>query len=387
MSEQTSGRLAAREAAVDSGAFRSVIGNLASGVTVITTRTSSGDFGMTASSVTSLSLDPPMMLVCLNAAAPTSAAVAEARAFGINVLGHDAADLAHRFAHPSADKFSEVPVREGSTGVPMLSDALAAIECEVVEQIRGGTHFVFLGRVVHADARPGAPLTYFRGGFGRFEPGSDDDVYLDIRARLFAQHWPMGTRLDVSEVGVEVGCGAASALRALTRLAQDGMVDRAPDGRFVVRGVDVDRAEEVFFAREVIEVGVIESVVLRGDRPDVGVVRERFEAMARYLVSGRFVDFEAYLDANHEFHSSIVGLAGSPALVAAFGTLGSHAAMARSYGVTAQSSHSFLDIQRAIVESIETGDAAAATIAIRAYGELARGRARELLIRPDAERG
>ncbi len=162
---------------VDVGLFRHVVGHLASGVTVLTTATDGRRHGMTASSVTSLSMDPPLMLACINNAAPTADAVTEAGTYAVNVLGEHQGELARQFATASQDKFRGVSVRTGELDVPLLGDALAQIECEVVERVVGGTHTIFVGRVVSATAGDGQPLTYFRGGFGRFEFARDDEVY------------------------------------------------------------------------------------------------------------------------------------------------------------------------------------------------------------------
>ena len=100
----------------------------------------------------------------------------------VNILGADQGELAYRFATSGEGKFREVGVREGKLGVPMLSEALAHIECEVVEQVVGGTHTVFMGKVVSAEANAGQPLTYYRGGFGRFEFAQDDAGIMRERA-------------------------------------------------------------------------------------------------------------------------------------------------------------------------------------------------------------
>jgi flavin reductase (DIM6/NTAB) family NADH-FMN oxidoreductase RutF len=99
-----------------------------------------------------------MMLACLNRSAPTSLAVSSSGVFGVNILGHGHEHLAQQFAAPSDDKFRGVSLTPGVLGVPLLSDALAYLECRVVEQVTGGTHTIFLGKVVHASAHEGEPL-------------------------------------------------------------------------------------------------------------------------------------------------------------------------------------------------------------------------------------
>jgi 4-nitrophenol 2-monooxygenase / 4-nitrocatechol 4-monooxygenase, reductase component len=99
----------------------------------------------------------------------THAALAAARAFGVNVLTDEQADIATRFGSSSRQaKFAGLRLHYGPLGQPLLSDALARLGCRVTETVSAGTHTVFFGRVVHAEAAPGSPLTYFRGRFGRF---------------------------------------------------------------------------------------------------------------------------------------------------------------------------------------------------------------------------
>jgi flavin reductase (DIM6/NTAB) family NADH-FMN oxidoreductase RutF len=153
----------------DQAVFREVVGHFATGVAVITTRREGRDFGLTASAVASLSLEPPMLLVCLNRTSVTHGALSAAGAYGVNVLTDEQAEIAVRFAGTERKtKFSGLRVHYGPLGQPLLTDALARLECRVTETVSGGTHTVFLGTVAHAEAAPGSPLTYFRGRFGRF---------------------------------------------------------------------------------------------------------------------------------------------------------------------------------------------------------------------------
>jgi 4-nitrophenol 2-monooxygenase / 4-nitrocatechol 4-monooxygenase, reductase component len=160
---------------IDSEVFRHVIGHLPSGVAVVTTRDGGRRFGMTASAVTSLSLQPPMLLVCINRQAPTCAAVSGAGVFGVNILGENDGALARWFAAPREDKFDGIATEETRSGLPMLRTALARLECRVTERVQGGTHTVFLAEVEGAEAGGGAPLAYFRGRFGRVDLAGDDE--------------------------------------------------------------------------------------------------------------------------------------------------------------------------------------------------------------------
>src|SRR6185312_3559281 len=105
--------------------FRDVIGHFASGVTVVTVLHDGRAYGTTASAVSSLSLEPPMLLICMNRDSETGRAIAESGRFAVNVLGEDQADLAVRFARKGGHKFDGVAVAPGEWDEPLLSDALA----------------------------------------------------------------------------------------------------------------------------------------------------------------------------------------------------------------------------------------------------------------------
>jgi flavin reductase (DIM6/NTAB) family NADH-FMN oxidoreductase RutF len=150
--------------------FREVIGHFASGVTVVTVSVDGRLYGTTASAVTSLALEPPMLLVCMNRESATGRAMASAGTFAVNILGEEHGELATRFARKGGDKFAGVELTDGEQGHPLLAHAIAQLECRVTEQVVAGTHVVFIAEVETGSARPGAPpLAYFRGRFGRLE--------------------------------------------------------------------------------------------------------------------------------------------------------------------------------------------------------------------------
>jgi flavin reductase (DIM6/NTAB) family NADH-FMN oxidoreductase RutF len=149
--------------------FRHVMGHFASGVTIITARHAGIDYGLTASAVSSVSLDPPMLLVCINKMTSTHKAIIQAQVFAVNILRESQSAVARQFATSHVDKFHGMRVSYGVLGAPLLNDTLAAIQCRVVEEVAGGTHSVFLAEVLSAQAAVGMPLTYFRGRMGRFE--------------------------------------------------------------------------------------------------------------------------------------------------------------------------------------------------------------------------
>jgi flavin reductase (DIM6/NTAB) family NADH-FMN oxidoreductase RutF len=153
---------------VDPEHFRRVMGCFASGVTVITTRDTGIDYGLTANAVSSLSLDPPMLLICVNKTSNTHKAITRSGIFAVNILRENQSEVARQFARSDSGKFTGLPLWYGELGTPLLLDALATIECRVVEMVAGGTHTVFLAEVEAAQATGGMPLTYCQGGMGRF---------------------------------------------------------------------------------------------------------------------------------------------------------------------------------------------------------------------------
>ena len=148
--------------------FRSAMSRFASGVTIVTTRTEDRKpNGLTVSSFASLSLEPPLVLVCIDKHASIHDLLLEGRYFAVNVLAEDQEILSRRFASRDTDRFSGTGYVDGMTGVPILSDVLAAIECRIVHTYPGGDHTIVVGEVEHAIVHDGKPLVYFRGGYAQ----------------------------------------------------------------------------------------------------------------------------------------------------------------------------------------------------------------------------
>lgn len=148
--------------------FRRVLGHFATGVTVVTT--CDGDArptGLTASAFTSVSLDPPLVLVCVDHKAQTYPPLCDRGVFAINILASDQEALSRKFATTRLDKFDGVPFRLSALGLPLIDGALAQIECTTVHTYPAGDHTIFVGRVEHVDAGPGEPLLYYRGQYDR----------------------------------------------------------------------------------------------------------------------------------------------------------------------------------------------------------------------------
>jgi 3-hydroxy-9,10-secoandrosta-1,3,5(10)-triene-9,17-dione monooxygenase reductase component len=153
--------------------YRQVIGRFATGVTVITTQDGERLAGMTASAVASLSLEPPLLLVCISNRLPTHRALEQSRQFGVNVLGEGDDELALRFAAPAEDKFAGLGVTIDH-GVPLLDRAIARFVCDVHECLPGGDHSIFIGAIRHCEHVPSRrPLLYFASGFGGIQQVDD----------------------------------------------------------------------------------------------------------------------------------------------------------------------------------------------------------------------
>jgi flavin reductase (DIM6/NTAB) family NADH-FMN oxidoreductase RutF/DNA-binding GntR family transcriptional regulator len=371
---------AAHPVHVDGQLFRRVVGNLTSGVSVVTTTVGTTRSGMTASSVTSLSLDPPMMLVCINKAVPMSQAVSQAGRFAVNVLAEDGAHLAARFAAPHPDKFDGVAVEAGTHGLPLLSEALAHLECEVVEAVEGGTHLVFFGRVLSASfAEDREPLAYFRGKFGRFEFAANDEVYRRVRSILLERTEYGADAVVEPSLARALDVEEAAVFYALTRLSNDGLVRRDPQRGYVVVPIDVTFCDQVFEARAAIQIGVIERVLAHVDESKIAALGPRLDEMARCIRDDTFTDFDRYLEANFRFHVGIVEFAENATLESAFGSLSIKTVMARSFGSTTATSVDFVEVQRRIHEALIRRDQPGAIAAIHQYSDMARVRAREVL--------
>jgi 3-hydroxy-9,10-secoandrosta-1,3,5(10)-triene-9,17-dione monooxygenase reductase component len=155
-------------AAVDPALYRSSIARWVTGVAIVTARDGEADVGLTVNSLTSIALDPPLLLVSLSQEADTTPVVARVGAFGVSVLAVHQRALSERFARTLAagEKFEGVPVHRGVTGAALIDGALATFECQVDSEHLHADHRLFVGRVVAARAGPdGPPLVFFRSRY------------------------------------------------------------------------------------------------------------------------------------------------------------------------------------------------------------------------------
>jgi len=151
--------------------FRAALGRFTSGVTVITVQTPSGDVhGMTASSFCSVSLRPPLVLVCIDHLAETYLHVRERGRFGVSILTEDQEALSEFFAdperNPDAARRLGIHYNQMKSGTPVIADTLANLDCNVSQAHSAGDHTIFVGEVKEVSVSEGAPLLYFRGRYG-----------------------------------------------------------------------------------------------------------------------------------------------------------------------------------------------------------------------------
>ncbi len=156
---------------LDQDEFRSVLGRFATGVTVVTVADKQGrDYGMTVTAFSSLSLEPPLVLVCIDHDASILPAFTSASHFVVNVLAAHQEAIARRFSVPDAEqRFEGLGFTRGQTGPAVLEDVLASIECRVVQSVVSGDHTIFMGEAEAANVRQDTPLLYYRGGYSQLD--------------------------------------------------------------------------------------------------------------------------------------------------------------------------------------------------------------------------
>ncbi len=203
-------------------ALRDAFGNFATGVTVVTTRQPDGKpRGFTANSFSSVSLDPPLLLVCVGKAAHSCDTFAQADHFAVNILADDQKEISGLFASQSAEKFDVAPWHADAHDMPLITGAVASFSCSQYNLVDAGDHLVLIGRVLDFETSGGMPLGYFRGAY--FDLGLDD-VLADAAA---------------ATGGVLIGAVLENDGRILLRETSDGHVSvpAAPSDATSVEGL------------------------------------------------------------------------------------------------------------------------------------------------------
>lgn len=156
--------------AIGKDEFRAALGRFASGVTVITSRDKEGKaHGITVSAFSSVSLEPPLVLICVEKNTGTHYALTDTEFFAVSILREDQQFLSERFASFIADKFDGVETIESVHNLPMLADALVNLECRLVNSYVAGDHTIFVGEVEQALINDGSPLIYFMSEYRSVE--------------------------------------------------------------------------------------------------------------------------------------------------------------------------------------------------------------------------
>lgn len=153
---------------IDANQFKNALKLWASGVTVVTANSETkGLKGMTATSFSSVSLDPPQILVCLNQSTDTGEVLLSERQFAINILNSEQQEVSNQFAGGKSqeERFASVDWQAGDNGAPLLTEALASLECKLVQQVSAGTHWIVIGEVEKVVCRSGDPLLYYSGAY------------------------------------------------------------------------------------------------------------------------------------------------------------------------------------------------------------------------------
>lgn len=351
-----------------------MIGHFASGVTVITARHGDEQFGTTASAVSSLSLEPPMLLVCMNKTSATGRAIEASGRFGVNILTEDQPQVAERFARKGGG-FDGIPVVAGSWGENLLAEALATLECRVTEEVTGGTHTVFIAAVDSATARAAAsPLAYFRGQFGRLELAPDATASEEIRGLVISGRLPAGEPIELAELAERVDVPPGAAYHALGKLVAEGLVERV-GGSFRVVPINLEAVEAALDCRLAVELGVLEVTVGKVDRGELAALRRMAEEGDP---SRDGFAMDEYVEHYRRFRERLVALASpvlarhyesmnGPALIAV-GT----AARAAAAGVEREAAERAHRHHQRLLTAYEAGDLGLARATVERHVEEAR---------------
>jgi flavin reductase (DIM6/NTAB) family NADH-FMN oxidoreductase RutF len=150
--------------------FRAALGRFASGVTVVTTKDAAGNLhGITVSAFCSVSLAPPLILICIDKHTGSHHAFEQNEFFTVNILREDQQHYSDQFASHLPDKFSSIEFYENENNVPVLKDVLANLECRRVNAHDNGDHTIFVGQIERTTVTDGKPLVYFHGNYRKLK--------------------------------------------------------------------------------------------------------------------------------------------------------------------------------------------------------------------------
>lgn len=157
--------------------FRQALGCFTTGVTIVTTRGADGqDYGLTANSFSSVSIDPPMVLWSINRTSSSASAFTDGAYFAVHILATDQEPLSNRFARSGGDKFAELEVQRGPADIPLLAGCAARFQCRTTYQYEGGDHIILVGEVLAFDRFDKPPLVFHGGSYRRLLPATAADT-------------------------------------------------------------------------------------------------------------------------------------------------------------------------------------------------------------------
>lgn len=156
---------------IDPKRFRALMGAFATGVAIVTTAWKDEWFGATVNSLTSVSLDPCMLLFCVSDGSTTGMAIRSSGRFAVNVLGQHQSELSARFTESGKDRFEGLALDISADGLPLLKGAAAQLCCRVAAIHKGGDHHIILGEVLSGEELACSPLVFHKGAYGSFQRG------------------------------------------------------------------------------------------------------------------------------------------------------------------------------------------------------------------------
>jgi flavin reductase (DIM6/NTAB) family NADH-FMN oxidoreductase RutF len=160
---------------IDEREFRRALSRFPTGVTIVTTREASGrPVGLTVNAFCSASLEPPLVLVCIDNRSEAASALAASGLYNVSVLEEGQEEISRHFARHNVSKFEGLEVASGQNGLPLVKGALAFLECRVVAAHPAGDHTIYVGLVTHLSYRDGRPLVYFGSAYRRLARESEN---------------------------------------------------------------------------------------------------------------------------------------------------------------------------------------------------------------------
>jgi 4-nitrophenol 2-monooxygenase / 4-nitrocatechol 4-monooxygenase, reductase component len=269
---------------------------------------------------------------------------------------------------------------QGMHGVPVLGGTLAHLECQVSETVTGGTHTVFLARVAVATGHNDAPLTYFRGRFGRLESAGEETAYQAVRSWVLARTVPLNQPLPLETVAGDLDLEPVLVASALVKLTGEHLVSRTSDGRYVATPLTAELADELFRARCVIELGVADTSVGTMSDDEVSVL-ENYAGRLAEIVRQESASLADFLDASHGYHRYFVGLGGSQQLIDMYVRLGISALWRRAVADHDWRTEFDISYHAELTEACRSGDVDAARRLIVEHTNQVKGLVRDIIDR------